>query len=212
MADATRWVPAGMLCVGALVNAFFITGRVQPVALDTPLDALPRVIAGLPGTDQPISEDERRIAGMTSFVLRQHGPEGEPPVFSVYLGYYDEQRQGKSIHSPRNCLPGAGWEPVGFRAQVVETTLGPITVNRYHLVREDQQSVVYYWYQGRGRVSANEYLVKWQLLRDASLRRRTDEALVRIVVPVESTEEAADAVARRVARTLIPAVGKLLPS
>lgn len=210
--SAARWTPAGMLCVGALVNAFFITGRVQPVSLETPLESLPRVIAGLPGTDQEISEDERRIAGMTSFVLRQHGPEGEPPVFSVYLGYYDEQRQGKSIHSPRNCLPGAGWEPVGFNAQVVETPAGPITINRYHLVREDQQSVVYYWYQGRGRVAHDEYRVKYELLRDAALLGRTEEALVRIWVPVRSEDiAAADSVAAAVTREVVVEAGRILP-
>jgi EpsI family protein len=201
-----------MLCVGAVVNAFFITGRVQPVALGTPLDALPRVVAGLPGTDVPISDDEQRIAGMTSFVLRQHAAEGAPAAFSVYVGYYDEQRQGKSIHSPRNCLPGAGWEPVGFRAHVVETALGPITVNRYHLVREDEQSIVYYWYQGRGRIAHDEYRVKYELLRDAALLGRTEEALVRVWVPVRGEDiAAADSLAAAVSREVAAAAARILP-
>jgi EpsI family protein len=212
MAERTRWVPAGMLCVGAVVNAFFITGRVQPVPLDVPLDSLPRVVAGLPGTDVPISDEEQRIAGMTSFVLRQHGVEGAPPAFSVYVGYYDEQRQGKSIHSPRNCLPGAGWEPVGFRAHVIETSLGPITVNRYHLVREDEQSIVYYWYQGRGRIAHDEYRVKYELLRDAALLGRTEEALVRVWVPVRGEDiGAADALATTVSREVVAAAARILP-
>ena len=33
-------------------------------------------------------------------------------VVGLYMGYYGSQRQGDTIHSPLNCLPGAGWEPV----------------------------------------------------------------------------------------------------
>jgi hypothetical protein len=69
---------------------------------------------------------------------------------------------------------------------------------------------VLYWYQGRGRGASNEYRVKWDLLRDAALRRRSDEALVRVVVPVRSGEDAA-ALAVRVAETLAPAVAEALP-
>lgn len=206
------WVPAGMLSLGAAVNLFFISGRVHPMPLVTPLDSLPRVIDGLPGTDVPISEDEQRLAGMSSFMLRSYAPAGEPPLFSVYVGYYDQQRQGKSIHSPRNCLPGAGWEPVGFRPQVLQTALGEVTVNRYHLVHEGDQSIVYYWYQGRGRVAYDEYRVKYELLRDAALLGRTEEALVRVWVPVQGGDiAAADSIATDVSRQMVAATAAVLP-
>jgi EpsI family protein len=85
-----------------------------------------------------------------------------------------------------------------------------VIVNRYLLQNRTQQALVLYWYQGRGRVASNEYRVKWDLLRDAALRRRSDEALVRVVVPVRSGEDAA-ALAVRVAETLAPAVAEALP-
>ncbi len=212
MSRRTRWLPAGMLSVGAAVNLFFISGRVHPMELATSLDSLPRVVAGIEGTDVAISAEEQRLAGMTSFMLRSFAPAGEEPAFSVYVGYYDEQRQGKSIHSPRNCLPGAGWEPVGFEAKTLETALGPVTVNRYHLVREGDQSIVYYWYQGRGRVAHDEYRVKYELLRDAALLGRTEEALVRVWVPVKDGDlAAADAIATQVSRQMVAATAAVLP-
>ena len=72
--------------------------------------------------------------------------------------------------------------------------------------------MVLYWYQGRGRISANEYLVKWELLRDATLKQRTDEALVRVIVPVRSTEAEAEALARRIAERLAAEVKQLVPA
>lgn len=215
MSALVRWLPAGVLTLGAAINILFVTGRVQPLALTTSLDNLPRVIDSLPGEDLIVSEDEQRVAGMTSYVLRRHaaGPT-DSMGFSVYVGYYDEQRQGKSIHSPRNCLPGAGWETVGFRP-VTLTPFGasaPVTVNRYHIVKGPAQSIVYYWYQGRGRVAHDEYRVKFELLRDAALLGRTEEALVRVVVPVgRGGIEEADSVATRVAQRLVPEVAALIP-
>jgi len=70
---------------------------------------------------------------------------------------------------------------------------------------------VYYWYQGRGRVESNEYWVKLQLLRDSALRGRSDEALVRVVVPVVSGDSAAAELGRRVSAELVPEIYRVLP-
>jgi EpsI family protein len=85
-------------------------------------------------------------------------------------------------------------------------------VNRYLLVNSGRRALVYYWYQGRGRVEADEYRVKLQLLRDSALRGRTEEALVRVVVPVNGDERDATALATWVAGQLLPAVGRVLPT
>lgn len=209
MRKALRWLPAGLLTAGAL--AVQTVARQQPMSLRAPLTSLPAVLDGMPGRDLPLSEEEQRVAGMSSYLSRVYGADGVAS-FQVYVGYYESQTQGHTIHSPRNCLPGAGWEPMAAAEVRLATMDGSVPANRYLIANKSQRAVVYYWYQGRGRVSANEYRVKWELLRDASLRRRTDEALVRIVVPIRTTEEAADAVARGVARQLLPEVQRVLPA
>jgi EpsI family protein len=132
----------------------------------------------------------------------------------VYVGYYEQQAQGKTIHSPKNCLPGAGWEVLNIGYAAVPVASGPVRVNRYELAREGEQALVFYWYQGRGRVQANEYAVKWDLLRDAALHGRTEEALVRIVVYLDDDTDEAGALtlATTVAEQLIPEVQGVLPS
>lgn len=64
---------------------------------------------------------------------------------------------------------------------------------------------------GRGRVQANEYRVKLDLLRDSALYGRSDEALVRIVVPIQSAEAEAFEVAGQIAGEVIPSVQRVLP-
>lgn len=211
MRKATRWMPATILGVGCLLTLGI--DRQQAVPLAQPLDTLPRSIAGFKSIDVVIGKEEQRVAGMSSYVMRQFYVDSTAE-FSVYVGYYEQQAQGKTIHSPKNCLPGAGWEVLNVGYAAVPTAGGPIRVNRYELAREGEQALVYYWYQGRGRVQANEYAVKWDLLRDAALRGRTEEALVRIVVYLDDDTDEAGALtlATTVAQQLIPEVQGVLPS
>lgn len=211
----TGWGPAVILAIGALFTVGLDGQRSMPLA--APLEVtIPREIAGQKGADVTISKAEQRVAGMTSYVMRVYSPSGNlqdqiAAKFSVYVGYYAAQMRGKTIHSPKNCLPGSGWEALTSAPAVIATAAGPITVNRYLLKRGNEQALVLYWYQGRGRVEANEYRVKWDLLRDAALLRRTDEALVRIVVPATTTEEDAFRQAAQVAAQLVPAVDRAMP-
>jgi EpsI family protein len=176
---------------------------------------MPAQLHGLSGVDQTISEKERRVAGMDDYLLRSYGSAAAAgaaaTTFSVYVGYYEKQARGHTIHSPKNCLPGAGWEALASTTATVVTAAGTVEVTKYLLKRKEQRAIVLYWYQGRGRVEANEYRVKWNLLRDAALKRRSDEALVRVVVPVTQSEDKALEVATNVATDLIPALSRALP-
>jgi EpsI family protein len=206
----TRWVPAFLLGTGCLLTLGVDRQRDMPLA--EPLDSIPMTLGGRAGKNLEIAEDERVAAGMTSYIFRVF-EEGPSPI-SVYVGYYDHQTQGKTIHSPKNCLPGSGWEALEAAPIAVTTANGPVTVNRYLLQNKNQQALVFYWYQGRGRVAASEYQVKWELLRDAALRGRSEEALVRVVVFLNDkvTERQAVDQANRVAADLVPAVFRSLPA
>ena len=206
------WVPATILAAGVLL----IQGgsRQHRMALRSPLgEAIPDRITGMPGRDTTLTAAEVDVVGMTSYVLRRYGTDLETKGadFSLYVGYYDSQTQGRTIHSPRNCLPGAGWEPMSSTTVMIPTSGGQVVVNRYLIQNGTARAVVLYWYQGRGRIAANEYAVKWQLLRDAATRGRTEEALVRVVVPVSDSEEQAFELAARAAETVIPALFRALP-
>jgi EpsI family protein len=211
LSTVTPWLPALFLALGC---ALLLLSRQQhPVPLTAPLSELSVTQPGYIGQDIPISAEEQRIAGMSTFLLRLYADSSAARAFSVYVGYYEEQVQGRSIHSPKNCLPGAGWEPLS--AGIAEITIPGrvVRVNRYLIGKEAEKALVYYWYQGRGRVQANEYAVKWDLLRDKATTGRSDEALVRIVVPLRSGDTAeADRLATSIGAELIPQLERRLPS
>lgn len=209
------WLPAIALGVGVLATAGLRADRHLP--LREPLAAaVPDTADRFVGKDLSITAAELKVASPNAYLLRDYYIPGDTSLahtFTLYIGYYDHQTQGRTIHSPKNCLPGSGWEPLSSRTEVLSTPEGPAPVNRYLLQNHEDRSLVLYWYQGRGRVASNEYLVKWQLLRDAALRRRSDEALVRIIVPVVGgDEDAAWKLARAQAQRVISELYQALPT
>ena len=206
---AARFAPLAVLGVGCLL--LLKVGTQSRTPLRSGLDTVPYQIAGHTGRDQQVNQEEQRVAGMDTYLLRIYQRDSAS-AFSLYVGYYEAQTQGKTIHSPKNCLPGAGWEPVESRPLTVALANGSsMTVNRYLLEKESSRAIVYYWYQGRDRVSWNEFAVKWELLRDKAVHGRSEEALVRIVVPLRGgSTAAADSIASAAAREVVPALFGLL--
>lgn len=214
MTQLRLWAPAAIFALGSILISGVRGQRHMELPGDLSSD-IPREILGLEGADQVLAESEVEVAAMDRYLYRSYGApdpaDAGIPWFSLYIGYYGSQAQGRTIHSPKNCMPGAGWEALNDQETTVTTASGEAPANRYILQRDDERVLVLYWYQGRGRVQANEYLVKLDLLRDSALYGRSEEALVRIVVPLESSEEEAFAAAERIAAAVIPEVHAVLP-
>ena len=209
-----RWAAAIVLSLGILLTMGI--QRQKRLPLRAPLDtSIPMQLYGYGGQNIMLSQDEQRVAGFTDYLMRVYErPDSSESLawFSVYVGYYEQQSQGKTIHSPKNCLPGAGWEPLESETVTIQTADGGVNVNRYILQNGDERVLVLYWYQGRGRVAANDYLVKWDLLRDSAISGRSDEALVRIVVPLVGSKDQALKLGVQVAGELVPNLYTALPS
>jgi len=140
------WAPAALLTLGSLFVVGIDTQRAVP--LQAPLDsAVPKTTAGYPARDVTLSESEQRLAGFSEYLIRTYESEDRPrkrPLLLRVRGYYDQQRQGNTVHSPKNCLPGSGWEPVAAGQADVATDLGMVTVNRYLLQAESETALVLY--------------------------------------------------------------------
>ena len=135
---------------------------------------------------------------------------------NFYVAYYESQRKGESIHSPRTCLPGSGWE---FRqAGSIHIPLNgeePLRakVNRAVISKAGYHQLSYYWFPMRGRVLTNLFEMKWYNFLDAVTRQRTDGALVRLITPITKNETVEDADARlqSFTRELVPVLNEFLP-
>jgi EpsI family protein len=178
------------------------------------LASFPRVVDRWRGADRGIDQATLDVLGAGDFLLRDYfGSPGEPSV-NFYLAYFPSQRTGDTIHSPQNCLPGAGWTPVeASYISLPKLDGAAISVNRYIIAKGPNRDLVFYWYQAHGRVTPSEYWAKIYLVADAIGMNRTDGALVRVVTPIGNGdgEAAAQRRASEFTQQILPLLDSYIP-
>lgn len=165
-------------------------------------------------SNQPLSDEILAVLKPDDYLQRAYrAPSGSEVGF--FVAYYVSQHAGESMHSPKNCLPGSGWEPVqrSMLAMDHEVNGKPIDVNYFVIQNGASRAAVLYWYQEGGRVIANEYWGKAFLVWDAVRTGRHDGAIVRLTAPVtkdQDPEQAAET-ALAFAKQIRPILPKFLP-
>jgi len=148
--------------------------------------------AGQPGALEGIYIDQLKL---DDYLLADYVNDSGRHL-NLYMAYYNSQRKGEAVHSPRSCLPGGGWQMRDFdQRDLPGVRIGghALRVNRTVIELAGQRELVYYWFQQRGRVITNEFAVKWYLFWDAVTRHRTDGALVRLIAAVPPGADIAEA-------------------
>jgi EpsI family protein len=165
------------------------------------------------GTDLPITNDVRTILGPGDFLNRAYSTADGSSV-ELFIAYFASQRTGDTIHSPKNCLPGAGWMPLeAGRTTIPGLNDRRLAINRYIVTKDKVRLLVLYWYQGHDRVTASEYWAKWYMFWDSIKFNRSDGALVRVMTPTDDTERVESAQQRAVgfAEQILPVLDRYIP-
>ena len=179
-----------LIAQGAL---FYGLSRGEPDPVARPLVAFPsqagdwRMVREI-----PMDQDVKATLRADDYLTRDYvGPGGL--VVNLFVAFFKSQRAGQTPHSPKNCLPGAGW--MWSVADVIPVPIAgrasPMDVNRYIVSKGEDKAVVLYWYQSRDRVVANEFRAAAFTAWDALRYNRTDTALVRVVVPIAGNRDQA---------------------
>ncbi|MFY9948135.1 MAG: exosortase C-terminal domain/associated protein EpsI, partial [Candidatus Sulfotelmatobacter sp.] len=156
--------------------------RTETIPPRQPLSSFPAQLGNWSGKDIPLDKETLDVLGAGEFLVRGYrDPGSDLPYVDLFLAYFPSQRTGDTIHSPKHCLPGAGWTPE--RNDQVTISLpghSPFPANRYVIARAEARKLVLYWYWAHDRGVASEYWAKFYLVKDAIRMNRSDGALVRI--------------------------------
>jgi exosortase D (VPLPA-CTERM-specific) len=187
-----RALPRPFLAATALTAAaagltFTMPDRVELTPARGVFSEFPSQLAGWQGRTAPLDQAYYEQLKVDDYLLSNYRRQDSHPV-NVWVAYYASQRKGQSTHSPRSCLPGGGWEFTSLEPYNLQSSGAPFIVNRASIAHGSDRQIMYYWFQQRGRVVTDEYLVKWYIFWDALTRNRTDGALVRLIVPVAAGE------------------------
>jgi EpsI family protein len=196
-----------LVAAGILVNTWAYLGEARVERQE--LKSFPDAVGGWKqvGIDQRFDVETMSILRASDYLLRDYrAVNGE--MANLYIGYYATQRDGASYHSPLNCLPGAGWSMLDPALITITLPNGKsFQANKYVIENGNFRQLMIYWYQGRGRMVASEYWGKIYTVVDSVRLRRSDAAMVRVSVPIKTS----DAAALESAREFAAAASAVLP-
>ncbi len=175
-----------VLCVGFVISVIMIR-TIEPVIPDRrPFTSFPLKIDNMIAQEDVLPSVEQTILNMSDYFLGHYHDDDRFPV-TLFIGYYEEQSANNTPHSPRVCIPSGGWEIEDLEEIELDNNGVPVPVNRVLIARGEDKLLVYYWFQQRGKYIANEYKAKFNLLIGGLTSARTDGALVRLSMPIDTT-------------------------
>ena len=200
------------LLIGALL-VLHLRSSGEAVPIRKSLDSFPSAVGQWQAREGVLLDlDTLNVLRPKDYLMRRDQNPWGQSVF-LFIAYWDSQRKGAQPHSPKNCLPGSGWEPLEASMVTIPlpSPLAPITVNRYLIQKDQDQQLVFYWYQSQGKAIAGEMAARVQMVKDSIVRHRTDGALVRVSSPIYgSVQDTSDRVIKYI-QALYPALGNYLP-
>ena len=210
------FIGAGILLVGFIVTTLALPRSAEIIPSRTAFLEFPMQLGEWRGRRDTLEGVYSDALKLDDYVLADYVGHSGPAV-NLYIAYYNSQRKGEAVHSPRSCLPGGGWQLRDFNQRTlndVKINGQALRVNRTLIELGDQRQLVYYWFEQRGRVITNEFAVKWYLFWDALTRNRTDGALVRLITALPPSSDEADADRRLagVAAQVAPMLTRFVPN
>lgn len=176
----------------AAMASYYYQDRAEIIPERKPFLSFPVRIGDWQGKNEYLEQYYLNELKLTDYVIINYARPGSNDAVNFYTAYFQSQRTGAAIHSPRSCIPGDGWQITGFGQRQlpgIEFAGRPIAVDRAVIEKGDRKQLVYYWFQQHGRSFTNEFLLKWYIFYDALTLNRTDGSLIRFVTSVNPGED-----------------------
>jgi EpsI family protein len=206
-----RYVQIGTALLLAQLVAYYGLAQSEVTPYAIPLKEFPRQLGvyALAG-DAPIDEASLGVLAPDDHVSRTYQAAGSQIPVNLFIAYFRSQRHGFAPHSPKNCLPGAGWKQISASVQPLAiANATPIDVNHYVVEKDGRRMFVLYWFQQAEDSFHDELTAQFSVLPRLLLHQRTDTALARVIVPGDGATAVKEASA--FAQELYPAMRRQFP-
>jgi EpsI family protein len=196
-------------------GAYVVNSRHEQIPQIKPLNTLSHVLGPWSlQKEYTIEAEVQDVLKADDTLSRLYTSSSPRSGVDLFVAFFKSQRSGVAPHSPKNCLPGAGW--VEERSEILHFDVPgrakPLEVNHYVVQRGDNKNAVLYWYQSRERSVASEYNAKMYVIADAIRYNRSDTALIRVIVPFEGNNaDHATEIAKNFVRTSYGPLMSILP-
>ena len=199
-----------LISAAGLTTLLSHSERIKP---NRPFSQFPLEIGPWRGVTSQMDEQVYNILGVEDYIMANFSKNTGQRV-NLYVGFYQSQSKGDLIHSPKNCMPGAGWNIAQSSVMPIDLPKSGKTIKiaKLLLANGGQKQVVYYWFQSRGRIINSEYMQKIWLVVDSITKNRTDGSFVRLIAPVIKDETAAEVLLTQFADDIFPTLNQFIPN
>ncbi len=138
------------------------------------------------GDEQRFSDVSYDVLKADTTTLRRYvGPDGQ--IYWLFVAYFQSQKYGSQIHSPKHCLPGGGWK-IDYLEPYMLPLPGGVTkeVNRVFVRTQDTQQLMFYWFETRSGSIREEFGIKWDLMKNSLMLQPTDASFIRLTLEIEN--------------------------
>ncbi|MGD1071511.1 MAG: exosortase C-terminal domain/associated protein EpsI [Bryobacteraceae bacterium] len=207
-----KYLRIATLVLVAQAVLFYTASHGDSTPLNSPLIAFPAHFGDWRMFREGVVDKETQdILRADDTLTREYSNPGGA-VVNLFIAWFKTQRYGQSPHSPKNCLPGSGWQKVEEGVIDVPVEGETIRINRYLVSKGENESIVLYWYQSQGQVIADEFAAKFNLITNSIRKHRSDTALVRVVIPTTAgRHETSDVIGRDFVKSAYPVIKGYLP-
>ena len=157
------------------------------------------------------SEDILNVLKPTDYLSRNYEGSSVKRI-GLYIGYHDGGNESGEIHSPKNCLPGSGWQELSAAKMDLNEPLGKISLVKAIYQKGESRELFLYWFQVQDKTLSDEYSLKLAEITSSIIHGRKDAAFIRVSVPIEVGEHEAAAAGVRFIRDFYPLIREFLPA
>lgn len=205
-----------VVIVLSTIGSFALPEQIETIPDRKQYTEFPLEFDGWQGKTGYLESDILDVLKLTDYLMSDYRNTEDGGSINFYSAYYASQKKGESAHSPRSCIPGGGWRITSLQNHTINNTVidgVPFVVNRLVIEKGETKQLVYYWFQQRGRIVTNEYLMKWWLFWDSMNLHRTDGALMRLTTVLQPGQELsiADKRLEDFSRQIAPLIPQYVP-
>lgn len=194
-----------------LAALYVYTRSEAAVPVNRSLDLFPQKIGNWTMTGQA-RFDERVLAVLlpTDYLSRSY-VDSQGNKLSLYIGFHDGGPNSGPIHSPKQCLPGSGWNYLKNDVRQVNYNGSEIPYVSAIYQKDTEKQLFLYWFQVRDQILTNEYALKLAMVKNSMLSNRRDSSFIRLSVMATDGVEEATVIGEQFIRDFYPAIREALP-
>ena len=194
------------------IAALYVYTRSEvAVPVGQPLDSFPQTAGSWKMLGQARFDSQTlEVLRPSDYLSRTYSAANGDKV-SLYVGFHDGGPQSGSIHSPRQCLPGSGWNRLKDEVRSVDLDGRKIPYVSALYQKDSEKQLFLYWFQVRDEILTNEYALKLAQVKNSVLANRRDSSFIRLSLAATDDEDYAIRSGEQFIRDFYPAISHSLP-